>query len=72
MAVVRASSRSRNHKDLTADVEIGAMSAALCHLANVSYRVGRTLRWNEAARKFANDPEADKLISREYRKPYVV
>jgi predicted dehydrogenase len=64
--------RSRNHKDLTADIEVGVMSAALCHLANVSYRVGRTLRWNEAARKFVNDPEADKLISREYRKPFVV
>jgi hypothetical protein len=64
--------RSRNHKDLTADIEVGVRSAALCHLANVSYRVGRTLRWNEAARKFVNDPEADKLISREYRKPFVV
>lgn len=64
--------RSRNYNDLTADIEIGATSAALCHLANISYRVGRTLRWNEAARKFVNDPEADKLISREYRKPYVV
>ena len=64
--------RSRNHKDLTVDIEVGAMSAALCHLANVSYRVGRTLQWNESARKFANDPESDKLISREYRKPYVV
>jgi hypothetical protein len=48
------------------------MSAALCHLANVSYRVGRTLQWNEATRKFVKDPEADKLISRDYRKPYVV
>ncbi|MCS6952504.1 MAG: Gfo/Idh/MocA family oxidoreductase [Bryobacterales bacterium] len=64
--------RSRNYKELTAEIEIGAMSAALCHLANISYRVGRLLRWDEKRKKFVNDPEADKLITREYRKPYVV
>ena len=31
--------RSRNYKDLTADVEIGVISADLCHLANISYRL---------------------------------
>ncbi|MCL6505856.1 MAG: gfo/Idh/MocA family oxidoreductase, partial [Bryobacteraceae bacterium] len=60
------------HKELTAEIEIGAMSAALCHLANISYRVGRLVRWDEKRKKFINDPEADKLITREYRKPYVV
>ncbi len=64
--------RSRNYKELTAEIEIGAMSAALCHLANISYRVGRVLRWDEKRKKFVNDPEADKFITREYRKPYVV
>jgi len=64
--------RSRNHRDLTADVEIGALSAALCHLANISYRVGRKLAWDDQRRRFVNDPEADKLLTREYRKPYVV
>lgn len=67
-----AACRSRNYKELTAEVEIGAISAALCHLANISYRVGRKLQWDGARRKFVNDPEADKLLTREYRKPYVV
>jgi len=64
--------RTRNHKELTAEIEIGAISAALCHLANISYRVGRKLQWDAAKNKFVNDAEADKLLTRDYRKPYVV
>jgi hypothetical protein len=32
--------RSRRHEDLTCDIAEGHLSAALCHLANVSYRLG--------------------------------
>jgi predicted dehydrogenase len=67
-----AACRSRDHRSLTADIEIGAISAALCHLANISYRVGRKLTWDDAKRSFVNDSEANKLLTREYRKPYVV
>jgi predicted dehydrogenase len=64
--------RSRNHKELTADIEIGATSATLCHLANIAYRVGRKLEWDPAKKRFVNAPDADKLLTRNYRKPYVV
>jgi predicted dehydrogenase len=64
--------RNRDHKTLTADIEIGAMSAALCHLANISYRVGRKLTWDDAKKNFAGDSEATRLITRDYRRPYVV
>ncbi len=64
--------RSRNHKELTAEVEIGATSAALCHLANASYRVGQKLAWDDSRRRFVNNAAADKLLTRDYRKPYVV
>jgi len=64
--------RSRNYKDLHADVEIGATSAAFCHLANISYRVGRQLTWDHAAKHFVNDPAADALMTRNYRAPFVV
>jgi predicted dehydrogenase len=64
--------KSRNVKDLHGDVEVGAISAALCHLSNISYRVGHSLKWDDSARKFAGDAEANKLITRDYRKPYVV
>jgi predicted dehydrogenase len=64
--------KSRNHQDLHADVAIGVMSADLCHLANASYRVGRKLTYDEKTHKFVNDPEASKLLTRNYRAPYIV
>jgi hypothetical protein len=32
--------RSRRYEDLNADIEQGHLSSALCHLGNVSYRLG--------------------------------
>jgi predicted dehydrogenase len=64
--------RSRNRGDLNAEIEEGAMSCVLMHLANVSYRVGRTLHWDEKTRTVKNDPEANKMLTREYRAPYIV
>jgi hypothetical protein len=64
--------RSRNYKALNAEIEIGATSAAWCHLANISYRVQQGLRWDAAKGSFTNSAEANKLLTREYRKPYVV
>ena len=64
--------RSRNYKDLHADVEIGVASANLVHLANASYRVKRELRYDEATHKFVNDKEADAFLTRKYRAPYIV
>jgi hypothetical protein len=64
--------KSRNYKDLNAEIEIGATSAGLCHLANVSYRTGRKLDFDTTKMKFVAAPDADKLLTREYRKPYVV
>ncbi|MBM3727506.1 MAG: Gfo/Idh/MocA family oxidoreductase [Acidobacteria bacterium] len=64
--------KSRNHNDLGADVEVGAVSAALCHLANISYRVGRKLNFDPRTQKFTGDAEANKMLTRDYRKPYVI
>jgi predicted dehydrogenase len=64
--------KSRKYQDLHAEIEIGARAAALCHFANVAYRVGRKLTWDDKTRKFVGDVEANKMISRDYRKPYVV
>jgi len=66
-----AACKSRNYKNLHDEIGNAQLSAALCHLANISYRVGRKLTIT-AGPKFANDAEANKMISRDYRKPYVV
>jgi predicted dehydrogenase len=107
--------RSRKAEAVTAPILAGHYSAALCHLANISYRLGRqasfsqepegmsnaqvaesfetikrnlkaagvdldkttyqmgrTLKIDPQTEKFVGDEEADKLLTREYRAPYVV
>jgi predicted dehydrogenase len=67
-----AAVKSRNYKDLHAEVEIGATSADLCHLANTAYRLNRALKFDDATHKYIGDEEANKMLTRNYRKPYVV
>jgi hypothetical protein len=64
--------RSRDTRDLTADIETGVKSASLCHLANISYRTGRKLEIDAGRGEFVGDAEANKLLGREYRSPYTV
>jgi len=65
--------KSRKPADLNADVAVGVTSAALVHLANISYRVGRKLNFDSAAGKFIGDDEANAMSTRPvYRSPYIV
>jgi len=64
--------RSGKNETLTCDINEGFYSSALPHLANISYRLGRGLSFNGATEKFVNDAEADKMLTRIYRKPYIV
>jgi len=64
--------RSGKAEDITADIEGGHLSAALPHLANISYRLGRNLIFDGARGKFVGDKQADRMLTRKYRKPYVV
>ncbi|MSU25560.1 MAG: twin-arginine translocation signal domain-containing protein [Opitutus sp.] len=64
--------RAGKNDALHADIHDGHMSTSLCHLANISYRVGRSLKFDGAQEKFVNDPAADALLTRDYRAGYVV
>ncbi len=64
--------RSRKQSDLTVEIEEGHRSSALAHLANIAYLTGRTLTFDSNTECFTQDPEADKLLTRQYRAPYVV
>lgn len=64
--------RSGRQSDLNAEIEEGALSSTLMHLANISYRVGRTLHFDAEALKVTGDEEANRLFTRDYRKPFVV
>jgi hypothetical protein len=42
------------------------------HLANISYRLGRTIHWDAKTLTCVGDDEANKMLTRDYRAPYVV
>ena len=64
--------RSRKAADLKAPVEDGHFSTSLCHLGNISYRVGRSVTFDGARERFVGDADADKLLTRAYRAPYTL
>jgi predicted dehydrogenase len=57
----------RTGKRPNADVEEGHLSASLAHLANVSCRVGRSLKLDPAKEMITGDEEANALLRRRYR-----
>jgi predicted dehydrogenase len=57
----------RDGRRPSADIEIGHLSASLAHLGNIATRVGRTLHYEPEAEHVLSDPEADRLVRRDYR-----
>ncbi len=54
-----------------ADIEQGYISTTSCILANLSMQLGRSLTWDAEKQRIAGDDEANKLLSRPYREPWV-
>ena len=53
------------------DIEQGYMSATACILANLSMKLGRSLQWDHAKGTVVGDAEANTLLRRPYRAPWV-
>jgi predicted dehydrogenase len=53
----------RTGKDPICDVETGHRSSSLCAVANIAYWLNRPLRWDPKMEKFANDAEANSLVT---------
>jgi predicted dehydrogenase len=49
--------RSHKRSDQNADIEVGHLSAALCHMANTSYRLGKKMKPEEIKAALADNPE---------------
>ena len=64
--------RAGSNDVLHCDISEGFYSSSLPIMANIAYRLGRELRFDGAKEKFVNDTEADKMLTREYRNPYVI
>jgi predicted dehydrogenase len=54
------------------DVEYGHRLSNVPHMANIAFRTGRTLSWDNEREQFIDAPEADRLLARAYRVPYVL
>jgi predicted dehydrogenase len=64
--------RSHDASKLNGPIETGHLSSGLAHLGNIAYRTGKVLTFNPEAEKFVNDPEADKMLTRNYRAGFEV
>jgi predicted dehydrogenase len=63
---------ARDPKRLVAEIVEGHRSSALCHLGNIAYRTGRALSFDGKTETFSGDPQANALLSREYRSPFTM
>jgi predicted dehydrogenase len=64
--------RSGKREDLTAEIEEGHLSSALCHLGNIAYRTRRAIRFDPATETILDDSGASVLLKRDYRSPFEV
>ena len=60
--------KSRNRP--AGDVEEGHLTATMCHLGNISMRIGRSVRWDPQREEAQGDKEASGMLSRPYRSPW--
>jgi hypothetical protein len=60
----------RTRAEPAAPAEVGHRSNSACLIAHIAMKTGRTLKWDPAAERFLNDPEADRMLRRSQRSPY--
>ena len=64
--------RANDPSMLNGKIEEGVYSCMVMHLGNIAYQLGRSLEFDPLKMKFKNDKEADTMLTREYRYPYIV
>jgi predicted dehydrogenase len=64
--------RTHDKTKVNAPVETAHLSSALAHLGNIAYRTQSTIKFDPKTEKIIGNEEANKLLTRNYRKPYVV
>ncbi len=60
----------KSRKRPNADVEIGRLATTICHLGNISCRLGRDVRFDPKKENFGPDKEANAYLTKQYRKGY--
>lgn len=64
--------REGDARTFNKSIEEGFYTCALIHLGNISYRLGRSLDFDPKTQQIVNDDHANAMLTREYRKPFVV
>ena len=66
--------RARDMSIQNGPVQTGHLSSSLAHLGNISFRLGKQLQFDPVAERFIGDSEneANAMLSRDYRAPYVL
>lgn len=62
----------RDNKDTIAPVEEAHRSCSACLLHHIAMKLKRKIYWDPKKEKFKNDDEANKMLSRAQRSPYIV
>ena len=62
----------RNDSRPCMDIELAHRTATLCILGNLSYVLGRKLEWDAEKERVIGDEQANRLLSRPQRYPYVL
>jgi predicted dehydrogenase len=60
----------KSRKQPKSDLESAHRVSTACHLANLSLRLGRKLRWDATKESIVGDADAEKSLSRPYRSPW--
>ena len=62
----------RDKKEPIAPVEVAHRACSACLLHHIAMKFDRKLKWDPDKEKFINDDEANKMLSRPQRHPYVI
>lgn len=62
----------QTRRDPISSVTSQHRSVSVCHLGNISMRLGRPLKWKPEKEQFVDDPEADQWLKREQRASYAI
>ena len=53
-------------------VEVGHRTACICHVGNIAMQLKRKVRWDPQQERFIDDDEANRMLRRPYREPWVL
>jgi len=62
----------KSRKAPIAPAEVGHRACSTCLIHHIAMKTGRKLHWDPAAERFLNDDQANAMLSRPQRKPYVM